>query len=78
MGSRLDVTEPTTVKDDLNGALCTLVDDLRSNRPGLETFETWCFEHPEDIQIGALADEMGGDPRGNPSFANEVRKKTWS
>jgi hypothetical protein len=73
------MAEPTSVKDDLNGALRTLVGDLRADRPtALETFETWCFERTENIQFAASADETGGDPRAHPSFANEVRKETRS
>ncbi len=50
------MAEPTSVKDDLNGALRTLVNDLRANRPAApETVETWCFERTENIQFAASA-----------------------
>lgn len=49
------MTEPTTVKDDLNVALRSLIADLMADRStALETFATWCNDHPEAIERSAL------------------------
>lgn len=46
-----------SVKDSLNGALRTLIDDLMADCPiALATFEAWCVDHTGDIQLMALDD----------------------
>jgi hypothetical protein len=48
------------IQDDLVGALRTLIDDLRADRPtALATFETWCLAHGDDKKLQALIDELG-------------------
>ena len=43
----------------LNGALRTLIDDLIADRStALSSFETWCLEHSEDIQLMTLIREL--------------------
>lgn len=51
--------ESTTVEDSLERALRTPLDDLIADRPiTLVTFEAWCFDHSEDIQLKLLVDEL--------------------
>ncbi len=60
------MTESTTVQDGLNRALRTLIDDLMADRPSaLATFEAWCLEHREDIELMALIQELEPPNHGN-------------
>ena len=49
-----------SIEDILNGALRKLVVDLMADRPAaaLPTFEAWCFDHSEDIQLMVLIQEL--------------------
>ncbi len=39
-------------RDDLNSALRRLIDDLVADQStALESFQTWCFSHQDDVQI---------------------------
>ena len=46
-----------TAEYDLNGALSLLVADLMADEPNaLETFEAWCRQHSDDIQLRTYFD----------------------
>jgi hypothetical protein len=61
------MTEPAAVKDDLNDALRTLVDDLRANRPAaLEKSKRGASITPRTYS-SRLTDELGGVVGGDPS-----------